>query len=482
MVPPVFDPSRSRSTPPLHRQRLGPSGSLRAREPPPAGGDHLLPEAVFRTLTLLCALVEAVPIGTNLGLLHVLWMVVSGRLLASRGAVYAGLSACGLADRAVRRAWAALGRGNWASAPLLARWGAIVEAEGRWRAHRHGGYRPLAVDVTGFWRPRLRGCPTTHDHGAAGKALPAIPAGLIARVGSVGAQRLALPRAFVRADPADPTPGAHTRRLVREAVRQGAADEVLVLDAGFGVALLQEEGAARCVVRLAKNATFRRVVPPPYGGRGRPATRGAVVRPLARTYKGRAIPATGPDRVETWHEGDELLRAAIWAEVVLPDAEPGSPSCTVVAIHDPRHREPLLLATSLPLPPRAARECYRDRWPVEQLPLAAKQLLGAARQFVHAPETCQRLPELALLAGAVLSYAAATAPAIPTGFWDRRPQRTPGRLRRLLARTPFPQDFPVPLRIREKASVTNHLPKGYWAQRGRAPVAPATPTALAEVA
>ena len=55
---------------------------------------------------------------------------------------------------------------------------------------------------------------------------------------------------------------------------------------------------------------------------------------------------------------------------------------------------------------------------------------GPARQFVHAPETVQRLPELTLLAGAVLTYAAATGPAVPTGSWDRVPQRTPGRLRR----------------------------------------------------
>jgi hypothetical protein len=169
----------------------------------------------------------------------------------------------------------------------------------------------------------------------------------------------------------------------------------------------------------------------------------------------------------------------VWADLVRPDAAADGPTITVLAIHDPRHREPLLLATSLSLAPRAARDCYRDRWPVEQLPLAAKQMLGAARQFVHAPETCQRLPELALLAGAVLSYAAATAPAIPTGFWDRRPQPTPGRLRRLLARTPFPQDFPLPARLREKASATAHLPKGFWEQR-RTPATPATPTTLAE--
>jgi hypothetical protein len=426
-----------------------------------------MPEAVYRTMTLLCALVAALPVGTNLGLLHLLWMLASGRLLASRGALFAGLADCGLTARAARRAWAALGQGDWASARLLTGWAATLAAEGRWQPQAHGGYRPVAVDVTGFWRPRLRGCPTTHYHSAAGRALPAVPVGLVARVGRVGPQRLALPLALVRADPADPSPAAHARRLVREAARCCAADDVLVLDAGFGLALLQEEGVARYVVRLAKNATFRRAAPPPYRGRGRRPTRGALVRPLPRTHRGRALPATPPDRVAAWREDDHLLRAEVWDGLVRPDADADAPACAVVAIHDPRHREPLLLATPLALTPRQARDCYRDRWPVEQLPLAAKQMLGAARQFVHAPESCQRLPELALLAGAVLSYAAATTPPIPTGFWDRCPLPTPGRLRRLLARTPFPHDFPLPARIRAKASVTDHLPTGFWGQRRR---------------
>lgn len=125
---------------------------------------------------------------------------------------------------------------------------------------------------------------------------------------------------------------------------------------------------------------------------------------------------------------------------------------------------------------------------MEQLPLAATQMLGAVRAFVHAPETCQRLPELALLAGAILSYVAASSPAVPTGFWDRRPQPTPGRLRRALARCPFPHDFPLPARIRAQAARTDHLPKGFWGQRRRCTPAPQEnagspfPTPLPEVA
>jgi DDE family transposase len=428
-----------------------------------------MPEAVYRMMTLLCALAAPLPVGTNLGLLHLLWMLVSGQLLSTRGAVIPGLSACDLSPRAVRRAWAALGQGAWSSTGLLARWQAMVVAEGRWQVQTHEGYHPVGVDVTAFWRPRLQECPTTHYSAEAGRALPAIPVGLIGRVGSVGGQRLAVPLALVRAEAADPRTSTHERRLVRAAVQHARDDDALVLDAGFGLALLQEEGAARYVVRCAKNATFRRGTAPVYQGRGRPPTRGALVRPLPRCYRHTVIPATSPDRMQTWVEEGAVLRAEIWTDLRRADAPPEStaPPVTVIAVHDPRYREPLLLATSLTLSPQAVQALYRDRWPVEQLPLAAKQMLGAARQFVSAPETCQRLPALALLAGAILSYAAATAPAIPTGFWDRRPQPTPGRLRRALARCRFPPDFPLPARLHVKNAPTAHLPTGFWGQRGR---------------
>jgi hypothetical protein len=193
------------------------------------------------------------------------------------------------------------------------------------------------------------------------------------------------------------------------------------------------------------------------------------VRPLPRGYRQQVLPATAPDRVETWVAEETVLRAEIWTDLRRADApaESDAPPLTVIAVHDPRYREPLLLATSLPCSAQAVQTLYRDRWPVEQLPLAAKQMIGAARQFVSAPETCQRLPELAVLAGTLLSYAAATAPAIPTGFWDRRPQPTPGRLRRALARVPFPHDFPLPAHLRVKNAPTAHLPTGFWGQRRR---------------
>src|SRR5688572_1114751 len=153
-------------------------------------------ETVYRVISVLCGVVVGAPIGTNLGLLHLLWMLVSGRLLETRGAVIPGLSATGLSEPAVRRAWAALGQGDWSSAELLGAWREQVAQAGHWQVHEYEGYRPIAVDVTGFWRPRLQGCATSHYDGRAGKALPAIPVGMVARIGSVGTQRLGLPLAL----------------------------------------------------------------------------------------------------------------------------------------------------------------------------------------------------------------------------------------------------------------------------------------------
>ena len=428
-------------------------------------------EAVYRVVTLVSALVVDVPIGTNLGLLHLFWMLLSGKALLSRGAIFPGLSAVGLSDGAVRRAWVALGRGSWTSDRLVTSWARVVEAEGFWQPHQHGGYRPVAIDITGFWRPRLQGCPTSHYSATAGKALPAIPLGIIARIGSVGKQRFGLPRGLVRADPKDPSPSAHRRVLLERAVELQAPTDVLVTDREFTVGQLLAARATVWVTRLLKNVTARRAEPPPYGGRGPRPKRGDLVRPLARRRGEHEIAATPPDQVMTWTEhgsdGDRALRAELWTELVVPDAAPGSPTFTIVAISDPGYTEPLLVATPLALTPQVLRELYRDRWPVEQLPLAAKQMLGAARQFVHEQETCQRFPELALLAGAVLTYAAATSPAVPTGAWDRRPRRTPGRLRRLLGQADFPKELPFPDRLRVKMAITDHLPKGYWGQRLR---------------
>src|SRR5438552_16645716 len=86
-------------------------------------------------------------------------------------------------------------------------------------------------------------------------------------------------------------------------------------------------------------------------------------------------------------------------------------------------------------------------------------MLGAARQFVFAPESRQRLPELALVAGAILMYVAATQPALPTGFWDRAPKPTPGRLRRLPAAVQCEDLEELPAQLRKRPYPEAQLPQ-----------------------
>jgi hypothetical protein len=417
------------------------------------------------------ALTQELPVGTNLGLLHVLWMLVSGALLPERGAIIPALQRVGLEADGVRRAWSAFRGGQWQIGELLRNWHRYVEGMEGWAVHRHEGYRVLAVDMTAFFRPALKNCPSKHYHPQAQRALPAVILGIAGEVGEIGGQRLACPRRIERVHPQDPSEVRLWVELLRQVRRELRKDEVAVLDAGVKISDLQAAGIERYVVRLAKNFTAQRNQVVAYQGVGRPPVYGETVRPLPRTRKDKMIAATPPDRLDTWQFEGRSIRAEIWDDLILPDARPGSdtPSFRVIAIYDPDFNQPWLLATPLPLQASTVCAIYRDRWPVEQIPLAAKQMLGAHRQFVHSQESIHRLPELALLAGSILSFLAATAPAAPTGFWDKHPKPTPGRFRRALSGSLFPDSCLLPKQLRKKQSLTAHLPKGILAHR-RQPV------------
>ncbi len=418
-------------------------------------------------MNVLIALTSNLPVGTNLALLQFLWMLVSGALLPQRGAIFPALQATGLSADATRRAWAAFRKGVWQTAVILRMWQAQIEGLPDWQVHLHEGYRAITVDVTAFWRPALRNCPSKHYHPAANRALPAVIFGVIGVVGQIGDQRLACPLAFERVHPKEPGESRLWQDLLHWIKRHLAADEVAIMDAGVKLADVQAAGIERYVLRLATNFTARRNYPAPYRGKGRIPIYGEKIRPLERSYKGKVIAASTPDRVEIWTENGVTLQADSWEDVILPGVLPGAESKTfqVYAIHDPAYTTPWLLATDLKLKASSVKAMYQDRWPVEQIPLAAKQMIGAHRQFVHADESIQRLPELALLAGSILSYLAATSPLAPTCFWDRQPKRTPGRFRRMLMGKSFPQSYLLPGQIRKKNSQTSHLPKGILAHR-----------------
>jgi hypothetical protein len=79
-------------------------------------------DTIHYTTQALATVVESLPIGTNLALYQFLWMLVSGALLASRGALFPALQAIGLEAAEVRRAWAAFRYGAWSINPLLQTW------------------------------------------------------------------------------------------------------------------------------------------------------------------------------------------------------------------------------------------------------------------------------------------------------------------------------------------------------------------------
>jgi hypothetical protein len=101
---------------------------------------------------------------------------------------------------------------------------------------------------------------------------------------------------------------------------------------------------------------------------------------LARTYKDHTLAATAPDRTAEWPEDAVTVRAELWDKLVLNSTRAAdladASRFTVIVIQDPRFTKPLVLATNLTLPAPDVCALYRDRWPVEQVPLAAKQMLG----------------------------------------------------------------------------------------------------------
>jgi hypothetical protein len=325
----------------------------------------------------------------------------------------------------------------------------------------------VAVDLTAFWRPRLKGWLGKHFHNIAGRALPAVSVGVVVRIGQMGLQRVPLLKSLVRTDPDDPSDATLISRLLRQVGQELAPDEVALFDAGFKLAALQAADIKRGVIRLAANVTARRNYPAPYKGRGRRPVYGPLVRPLARTYKGRTIAATSADFSQTFEYEGRIIKVTGWYDLILPGVLPAPENETfdIYVFEDPLYQTPLVVAATLRLEPATTFGLYQDRWPVEQVPLAAKHMIGAHRQFVFALQSCQRWPELALIVGGILTYLAAALPPIPTGFWDKQPKATPGRLRRLLARADFPKDYPFLPHVRKKRAITDHLPKGVAAHR-----------------
>jgi len=108
-----------------------------------------MPEPVYRTFLFLARLVAFLPIGTNQGILPLLWTILSGKRLASRGALFPAFAAASLDDAQSRRAEAALRVGKLDIARLLERFICLVKREQKALPVPVGRWTPLLID----WHP-----------------------------------------------------------------------------------------------------------------------------------------------------------------------------------------------------------------------------------------------------------------------------------------------------------------------------------------
>ena len=380
--------------------------------------------AIEQTIQALQAVLQEVPVGTNLALLQLLWSMLNGSFLISRGAIFPAMKASGFNEPEIRRGWAAMRYGIWRIDDLITAWRNYVFAQGRWHTYEYEGYRPVSADITTFWRFRLNGWAGRYFNGIAERLLKGVGLGIVVDVGHIDGHRLPLLRKLLRAHPKDMSQDKLKEMILDWLARNLSDNEVAIFDAGAHISDMQAAGVPRFVLRLAKNCTARRNYLPK-NKKGRPSEYGKLVRPLARKRKGKTIVASSPDETGTFTYEGRTIIVHCWRNVVLTRHKVVEQPDTfdILVFFDPLYVDPLVLGTHIPVTAETAFKMYLDRWPVEQVPLSAKQMLGLGRHFVFDPESCQRLPELSLLAGNMLTHLAASLPPMPTGFWDRRPKK-----------------------------------------------------------
>lgn len=382
--------------------------------------------AISQTIHVLQIIVQTVPMGTNLALLQLMWTILNGSFLQSRGGIFPALKASGFTPEESRRIWGAFRHGVWRINECINQWHSYVLAEGRWQSHSYEGYRPVAIDWTAIWRYKLKGWSGKLFNSLVGRAMCGVGFGLVCQVGQVDGQRMPLLRQIIRTSRKDRSEAKLKADTLRWVKHHLDGSEVAIIDAGVEISDMQAIDMPRYVIRMALNCTGRRNYLPQYKGRGCRPKWGERVRPLPRSHSEHLLEATPPDRCETIHFEGRDIEVHGWVDLILPMYKPGkSPATfTIWVFFDPLYQTPLVLGTNLTQAQPLTIFClYLDRWPVEQIPLVAKQMLGLHRQFVFASESCCRLPELAFLLGNILTYLAATLPPLPTGFWDRRPKK-----------------------------------------------------------
>ncbi|MBV7336966.1 hypothetical protein KFU94_53815 [Chloroflexi bacterium TSY] len=57
------------------------------------------------TIAVLMNVLQVTPVGTNVNVMRLMWAMMNGSFLKSRGAIHSGLSESGFEDEEIRRSW-----------------------------------------------------------------------------------------------------------------------------------------------------------------------------------------------------------------------------------------------------------------------------------------------------------------------------------------------------------------------------------------
>ena len=200
---------------------------------------------------------------------------------------------------------------------------------------------------------------------------------------------------------------------------------LLVVDAGIATKQQFAESTEEDALlgRLRINCKLRCSPPPrpPKPGAGRPPIHGPVLHPGSDT------PEVEPERDISVLVFNGVLRMRRWNQ--LHFEEHAKTILDVVRIDHPDYDKPLLIGT-------VARELtagqiwasYSHRSPVETNFFVAQDTAAMEMPRAWTQNAIERRIGLALLVGFVLKAIAAVCQPFPIGPWDRKPQRTAGRL------------------------------------------------------
>jgi hypothetical protein len=200
-------------------------------------------------------------------------------------------------------------------------------------------------------------------------------------------------------------------------------DGPCLIIADAGIATKEQFAAATAehalAGRLRKNCKLRTAPPPPTGKAGRPRRHGEVLHP------GRACPEVIADEELHLPEGEIKLRR--WCSLHYEGFH--DTVLDVLRVDDPAYKKPLLVATTArELSILELYQAYPHRWPVEVLFFVAQDSAATEMPRAWSDQAVQRRIGLGLLAGSLLKAIAAMGEGLAIGPWDRKPQPTAGRL------------------------------------------------------